>query len=396
MPLDELIGFLLTQYHEDDFWDVKQEWHENTEDLVKDIICFANTVHDEDCYLIIGVTDDLKVLGIGDNDRRRKLSDINDTLSNLPFAGDNVPKIDIKTILLPSDFEKGKLVEIDVLIIFNSYKTPFFLKSVIGRYNNAMSKGCIYSRIGDKNTPNKGNAETEQIEMLWKKRFGLTKPPLEYILDSLNNKRDWREYDGSWYNIYKPEYVLRLNDDDSVDSDADEFYSYAQVNQRTYFYILDIIANNTVLKHYQLVSLDGGRLLVPVPEWGHLDIRNEFGVNDDYKYYVRGSDRFNLLEFLYNNENSEERWAFSHLKNVVLFFDSEDERKGFEGYVDYYLTSFAQQVEKCDRYDYIDTGSEQRNKVYKRRLHIGVILNKILEEYHKEFPTEKKKNSHLS
>ena len=125
MPLDELIEFLLTQYHEDDFWDVKQEWHENIEDLIKDIICFANTVHDEDCYLIIGVTDNLKVLGISNNDRRRKLSDINDTLSSLSFAGDNVPKIDMKTILLPSDFEKGKLVEIDVLIIYNSYKTPF-------------------------------------------------------------------------------------------------------------------------------------------------------------------------------------------------------------------------------------------------------------------------------
>ena len=70
MPLEELIKYLLTQHRETDFWDVKQEWHEHVEDLIKDIICFANTVHNEDCYLIIGITDELKIRGIGAEDMR--------------------------------------------------------------------------------------------------------------------------------------------------------------------------------------------------------------------------------------------------------------------------------------------------------------------------------------
>ena len=41
MPLEELIKYLLTQHRETDFWDVKQEWHEHVEDLIKDIICFT-------------------------------------------------------------------------------------------------------------------------------------------------------------------------------------------------------------------------------------------------------------------------------------------------------------------------------------------------------------------
>ena len=130
MPLEELIKYLLTQHRETDFWDVKQEWHEHVEDLIKDIICFANTVHNEDCYLIIGITDELKIRGIGAEDMRRKQSDILDTLSALPFAGDNIPKIEIKTISMLSDFEQDKLVDIDVLIVFNSYSTPYYLKGI--------------------------------------------------------------------------------------------------------------------------------------------------------------------------------------------------------------------------------------------------------------------------
>ena len=41
--------------HEGDFWDFKQEWHQDMSELIKDIICFANTAHSENCYLIFGV-----------------------------------------------------------------------------------------------------------------------------------------------------------------------------------------------------------------------------------------------------------------------------------------------------------------------------------------------------
>ena len=53
--LSNLIKNIRTQKREADYWDVKQDWHEKTEDLIKDIICFAYTVHDKDCFLIFGV-----------------------------------------------------------------------------------------------------------------------------------------------------------------------------------------------------------------------------------------------------------------------------------------------------------------------------------------------------
>ena len=40
LPLVDLINYFLSVGKEGDFWDFKQEWHENIEDLLKDIICF--------------------------------------------------------------------------------------------------------------------------------------------------------------------------------------------------------------------------------------------------------------------------------------------------------------------------------------------------------------------
>ncbi len=160
----QMVQFFLSQGKEGECWDFKLEWHEKTEDLIKDIICFANTVHDENCYLIFGVSDDLKVKGM--QNARRKQADILDALSNLMFAGDNSPKIEVNTIEYEGE-------ELDVLIIFNTDKTPIYLKRTYGN----MKAGCIYVRSGDKNTPNNGNAEIYDIENLWKKRLGLIKPP---------------------------------------------------------------------------------------------------------------------------------------------------------------------------------------------------------------------------
>ena len=60
----QLVNFFIAQGKEGECWDFKQEWHDNIADLVKDIICFANTTHDENCYLIFGVSNDLQVVGM--------------------------------------------------------------------------------------------------------------------------------------------------------------------------------------------------------------------------------------------------------------------------------------------------------------------------------------------
>ena len=61
---EALIRYFMAQGKEGECWDFKQEWHEDIGELMKDIICFVNTVHDEDCYIIFGVTNSLEVVGM--------------------------------------------------------------------------------------------------------------------------------------------------------------------------------------------------------------------------------------------------------------------------------------------------------------------------------------------
>lgn len=48
----QIVQHCLQQGKEGEYWDFKQEWHKRIQDLLKDIICFANTVHDKKCYII--------------------------------------------------------------------------------------------------------------------------------------------------------------------------------------------------------------------------------------------------------------------------------------------------------------------------------------------------------
>lgn len=375
--LIDLIRNIRTQKRESDYWDVKQEWHEKTSDLVKDIICFANTVHDKDCFLIFGVNDDLKVCGMEKD--RKKQSDIIDTLSKLQFAGDVQPDVGLKTVTVPSDIEPDTMVEVDVLIIYNTYLTPIYLKRRYGK----MIQGCVYSRIGDKNTENNGNSDIRQIEMLWKKRFGLTKSPYEYIIDHLADKSEWHEYDNGWYNIYKPEYVLYEDFGEEKHGIEEEFYSYALTNESTSFHILNITANNTVLNAFQVAVLDSGSLSVPRPEWGFVHRHGNSYEPIGYKYYVKDSECYRILQFLYDPCNHEEEYAMSDFMRVVLLFRSETEKEDFMSYIEGYLTELFERVKKCKEYDTIHTSSDRKTAYYKMQLKLGIVLNEMLSEFRK-------------
>lgn len=381
LPLLELISFFLSQGKEGEYWDFKQEWHKNIEDLIKDIICFANTVHDENCYLIFGVADDLSLTGM--SGMRRKQADVLDAISNCVFAGDNLPSISVETV----DYQG---VELDVLIIYDTTKTPIFLKKSYGK----MKQGCIYARLGDRNTPDNGNAEIGVIENLWRKRLGLTKTPLEYIFDALDNKLEWAESEYGYYNIYKPEYTIERakKDDYEIVQGADEFYSYAQTNESTSYYMMDIKAKGTTLESYQIVNLDSGRLSIPVPEWGYIHLDKYHNDVIGYKYYIRGSRREQLMWFMYEPQSGDQRWAFRDLERITLFFDSEAEKNRFEKYVDYNKFELKKRIEASDEFDYIVTESEIKTERYKRNLKTAIVLKEML----KEFKAEDKERGNLT
>ena len=302
---------------------------------------------------------------------RYELANIIDALSKLEFATIDVPEITLDTIVLDS-------IEVDVLTILNTDNTPIYLRKPYGK----MRPGCIYLRKGDRNTPDNSNALFGDIEMLWKKRFRLTKPPLEYIKNHLNNPLEWNETQDCYYNIFRPEYVLEHVYDESDRDLRAEFYAYAMTNEHVVYSSIVVKCSGTIVDNYQIVTLDGGRYTTPTPEWGFLGKRlTENGPEFSYKYFLKDSFRYSLHSFMYHEENGEERYAHDDLMDIVLLFDSVDEKNEFERYVEYHIQNLRDRVDAQNEYSYVRADSEAETRFIIHRLRIARVLQSILKEY---------------
>lgn len=375
MNLKRVIKRLIDKNKEGEYWDFKQEWHKNNERLLHDILCFANTVHNKNCYLVIGVSDTCEVIGVTE-DKRMKQANVLDLLANTDFAGDNTPEIKVDTIKI----EDKKL---DILTIINSYNLPYYLKRKSKKYKK-IKEGYIYTRVGDKNTSINQNATIQQIEMLWKKRFGLILSPLEEIIRRLKNKSEWALNKNTYYNIYKPEFkLIEEYDDNEYGNSKAEFYVYTQCNSRFSYKKMKILCNKTVLKEFQLVILDSGRYKTPVPNWGFVG-HDEFNIKHKYtyKYYLKNDIAYKLQQFLFDNNNMEEVNAKKRFDEVILYYKNEKEKLGFESYIENNQKIVEEYLEETSKtYFSINTGNDKINRIEKHKLSIGLALKKLLNKY---------------
>lgn len=370
--LEILLACLKTR-RENEFFDMKLKWHDKTEDLIKDIICFSNTVHDRNSFIFFGISDDFEIIGLNVT-KRTKQADIVDAMSKLHFSGSERPSFEINTVSV-----KGK--EIDVLVIFNNDKTPIFLEKSYGK----MKAGCIYTRERDRNTPDGGNATFAQIEALWKKRFGLIKPTKEYFFDLLENKNNWEEIYPEYYNVFQPEYRLKVTREDN---NGDEFYSYVMTSETTSYYQIDLMYNLNKLDSFQGVSLDSGRLFIPTARSGFIHNKeiSPYPICS-YKYYVKNSEEFKLLQFFYDSNIPEQKSAFEKILSIFLIFQSDEEHKNFKNYVGNNIEHLYKTFESKTQYDYLEVPKESPDhlkfKKYIKELRCALSLNQMLESWRK-------------
>lgn len=372
--LIKILRSCLESKRENEFFDLKLEWHEKMEDLVKDIICFSNTVHDRNCFIFFGISDNFEIVGLNDA-KRIKQADIVDTISKLHFAGPERPSFEVKSLLVNNK-------EIDVLVIYNIEKTPIFLEKHYGK----MRAGCIYSREIDRNTPDNANATFPQIEALWRKRFGLRKSKKTFLFELLENKKDWDETYPEYYNVFLPEYRVRVIEEDN-NNDRDEFYSYAMDNEKTNYYQIELIYNSNKLDSFQGVSLDSGRLFIPTATWGFIRDK-EFPTETicRYKYYIKGSEEDKLLNFFYDNDNDEQRYAFRNISDIFLFYENEGEQLSFEKYLENNVEKLTQRFNSITRYNYLCYPEGEKNRkleLYREDLHYSLAMKQLLQEWRK-------------
>jgi len=134
---------LIEKQKESEFVDFKQEFYHKdaTQDLIKDVISFANAQSNEEKYIIFGVADNCELLDIA-YEKIRDISELNQVLKEYcePFINVEFYKFTYK--------EKKLLV----LIIANNIDRPYLIKKDFQKNGSVMLRvGEIYIRHGATN-----------------------------------------------------------------------------------------------------------------------------------------------------------------------------------------------------------------------------------------------------
>lgn len=154
-------------------------------------------------------------------------------------------------------------------------------------------------------------------------------------------------------------------------------------NESTQTFSLKLYQNSTEIKAFDILSLDGGRLIIPYPMGGTI-VNASSQEKIYYKYYINNSILDKVRKFLFfKTENSDKYYSIIDLKKVILFFDSDEERLNFEEYVADRIDIFEIRVEEMDDLEQIIVGSSRKIHNYKLLLKQGLILNDLLQEYRK-------------
>jgi hypothetical protein len=336
--LQEIQG-LIASKREGDYWDFKREHHNNKADLLHDILCMANSQQDHDCYIIFGVEDKTgNIVGVENDENRRNQQGVIDFLRSKKFAGDNRPTVEMRTI-------KHDEHVVDVLIVFNTLKTPFYLSEDYcdggTNKNKTVKANAIYTRIGDTNTPINKTADMHNVEYLWKKRLGLHLTPLERFCYLLRDKSQWDYWREDHYNKQYQEYTILLGSchpelcggEFDSNSQRHEVYSYLMEKKNACYDEVFINYYGTTLMSFKTIVLDDGRLHVTMPDLDILWQESSHGKTIQYYYYIKESVLYLLRQYLFNQECDPSLHAMRRLESVVLVFKDENEHKEFSEYI---------------------------------------------------------------
>ena len=381
--LRKIVSSLLAKRHEGDYWDYKREWppsEENT-DLVKDIICFANTTHSRDCFIIYGAEDDGKPYKM--QNKRRNQNELTDLLTHSPmWAGCNHPSASVETIQIKENVY-------DVIIIYNSDRTPFYLQKdyvpEIKYPSNAtqeekreidarkqkktLHKGIIYARSEDSSTSFGGMANPYTIEQLWRKRFHLLQPLYSQFIEEMRLIDNWQSTEGEKYhNIYRPEFTFQYRDEEPPQT-FDEFYVRLFPDTKAYRRVYTCNYYGTVLREVYIVSIDGGRWQIPYPHFSLF-------CNQRYFYLIEESDDMVIYDFLNSqNTNNPNSYLQSLTKYVPLFID-ETEHSTFEQWLQKHQDEFESEKSK------LKSKCASHNDVYfKHEEALGERISNMLKQF---------------
>ena len=209
--------------------------------------------------------------------------------------------------------------------------TPYYLAIDYRDKEKLLKANHIYTRIMDSNTAKDCNADLDKVEYLWKKRFGINKSALERVTIYLKDKKNWfqNEFEVVYYK-YAPEFTIKCEYDES--RKGYEVYMLGQIDNTPYWENINLYYHSTLLRTVSAVALDGARCFSTAPNRKFIKIDKK---NYCYYYFIENSLEYVLHEYYIFDTRilSEESWARQKFFDVVLLFNSEDEREKFNEYI---------------------------------------------------------------
>lgn len=289
--MENLIKSLIDQKKEDSWWDFKREHHKNSIDLLHDILCLSNTVYDGNRYLVIGVSNEYKLVDVKDGELRRTQADILDILKKKKFSSDNVPNVSLDTVVI-----EGK--EIDFITIKNELKKPYYLIFDERKDKKRLRSGVVYSRVGDTNTPIDECANPNEVELMWRERFRLDLKSTEKFKSILLDYKNW-QYDGvdnAFYNL-DPDYSIKIG---SKEERGGKFWWQNIFFEDSYSYDYCLKYKNANIHKIKVIRFRSENLCIPYPSIEFItypEAKDGLDVNFhcDLFYYRKDSIEYSLF-----------------------------------------------------------------------------------------------------
>lgn len=317
----------LLEERESEWLDFKSEWHYTNCALIHDILCLANSDVDGARFLVIGVTDDGKVIGVAANENRKSQAMLYDLIGNSNF--NVIPSIRVHSVTL----ETGE--NVDIIEIEDKPEKPYFLlkdkvcklrvtsnsdelATMKSPKEKSVRAGVVYSRLADRNTPIDSCVDDKKLERMFLERFALNLTPSERFRRYICNPERWNkgEIIASYYQEF-PEFTIEEVPREGELEKYDEPWVRTFPDSKGFRYQYNAKYHGTTLEQVYVVSCDGGRVQYAQPNL-------KYGEDDKYYYwfyyFVIGSHLYNLHLFFHGDPTD-----FRAFRDPIALVESEHE-----------------------------------------------------------------------
>lgn len=202
------------------------------------------------------------------------------------------------------------------------------------KYGKLVKAYHIYTRVVDNNTAIDKQADINDIEFLWRKRFGIDLPIMErlHILLSEADKWvfDW-ENKKHCYHIDFPEFqIIQMEDLKQSWWPSAAFYAHPVMH----FAKMNITYYNTVIYETELWVFDQFRKYLPKAKNSSVCQQPNFW----YTYYTLDSIEEKILKiFTYGSCNISSR---EPNYNQMLIFEDEDDKRDFDLFISNHFNDY--------------------------------------------------------